>query len=316
MILTILNLVIPLGIAGTTAAVTMTIMRNELANRKLENLEKQGISTAEKLNNFNKDRIKEMSLSDTLLNDEISHCREILKEAEINLHKGRRVNRLHTIDDYSNKLRYKFSRKLSSLKNTALKKSKDEIEISETTMPDWIRMFNLPDGSQMMDKRTFIQCSDYDTAQEFKSYFDNNYNTNKYSPFVGEFQFNDSGSKKLKPFRVSCPDRMVYEKGLLLLTNLIQQTNNELNSLDIQTFPITVRELRDFNSNQLVTKLYDIEDVFYFSEELSNSLRQLECEQYFSTGNKEDGNKFVNVRDVVKEGDKNIDREPEIIDYM
>lgn len=82
MLLEILSIIIPLGIAGATAAVSITVIRNELNNKKLENLEKQAISTAEKLNNFNRDKIKEMSLSNTLLGDEVLHCREILKEIE------------------------------------------------------------------------------------------------------------------------------------------------------------------------------------------------------------------------------------------
>lgn len=311
MLLEILSIIIPLGIAGATAAVSITVIRNELNNKKLENLEKQAISTAEKLNNFNRDKIKEMSLSNTLLGDEVLHCREILREIEENLPTSRRVNRMHTIDDYSNKLKYKFSRKSSNLKNTALKKSKEEIEALNTVTPDWIRMFDLPDGSQIMDKRTFIQCCDYNTAQEYKDYFNNNYKTNKYMPFVGEFKFNDTGSKTLKPFRVSCPDRMVYEKGVLLLTNLIKQANDDLNSLDIEIFPITLRELRDNNSSQVVTKLYNIDDINDFSEELSDCLAQLECERHRANIIKKEKDKLVDFKDIVDNQSTE-----QIIDYM
>lgn len=255
----ILEILISVGI------ITSSIIIIETVRRKMyKKMEKMGLKLAEELSEK-----LEFKREDV---ENIAECKTLLSLSRNKLTPKKNVNRLHTIENYKdgvslNSIAKKYSRKLALIKNILLDEEYNpKIYPVDFIQPDWVRKIIFPDNSYVFDNRTYIQCFDEDTTEQFKSYFDSFYVAKKLSPFVGELNFNSE--EKIKPFRVSCPDRIVYEKGMSLLINLVKE---------MQVYPITVKEYGNYRNECMITELNNIGELSKFTYELSGNLIKMEA---------------------------------------
>lgn len=267
-----LEILIPIvAISGTI--ITAEIIRRQLKSYFYRKMERMGLGLAEKLENELKNGRERA--------DEATICKDYLNTAKRQLSKNKSVNRLHTIENYKSgyllgHLKHKYSQKIKLYKNILLSEKFDPNLVNvDFISPDWVREFQLSYNTYEYDNRTYIQCFHRALAEEFKEYFDNNYNSGKLSPYVGELHFNRENSN-LKPFRVSCPDRLVYEKGMHLLVGLVQEFYDKIQNFNMEVFPINIKEYGNYKGDCFVTELKDFKELTKFSDELSVNVIKME----------------------------------------
>jgi len=270
----ILEILIPIGVVSAIVLIIETIKR-QIKSLYYRKMEKAGLKLAEEL---------EVELkSGREKPEEVERCLEYLTLSRKKLTLSKNVNRFHTIENYKNayildNIKHKFSKKMVLYKNLLSDKFNPNLITSDFIKPDWVREVQLSSDSSEYDNRTYIQCFHRGIADEFKEYFENYYIAKKLSPYVGELRFNCEKSD-LKPFRVSCPDRLVYEKGLHLLVGLVQEVQDKNQNFNMQVFPINIREYGNYKGKCLETEIKDFQDLNKFSDELNMNVINMENER-------------------------------------